>query len=73
MSSIDFTMKLNKIGNEFYDKNKSFSGYAGFLEATMSDLFYDLDEEKKQYHFNRIKGKYREMIAEKLKLIENNA
>ena len=65
MNSIDFSMKLLEIGDQYYDKDKSFTGYAGYMESLISDLFYDLTEEQKQYHYNNIKGKYRDMLTEK--------
>ena len=65
MNSIDFSMKLLEIGDQYYDKDKSFTGYAGYMESLLSDLFYDLTEEKKQYYYNRIKDKYCDMLTEK--------
>ena len=65
MNSIDFSMKLLEIGDQYYDKDKSFTGYAGYMESLLSDLFYDLTEEKKQYYYNRIKDKYHDMLTEK--------
>lgn len=62
----EFNDTLHNVGDVWYDMNKSFTSYAGFLEGLMQGMFYELDDEQKVYYLKRAKSKLLELEMERL-------
>ena len=64
----EFLDLANKVGNVSYDMKKSFTHYAGFLEALMGGMFCELDDTVKAYYIKRMRDKLFELEAERFEM-----
>ena len=65
MSDKNFYQLLANVGSEYYELNKNFTSYAGFLEGLMGAMFDELDESKQVYYVKRAREKLAELALER--------